>query len=384
MWLRTFFKLLFSIFAVEICVMLFKVVSMEKYIKVSQAAKLIGVSAETLRRWDKLGKFESIRHPINNYRVYPERNVLSLVEELQLEIQYFTHRLLKVEIEPIFQTKFGKLYQIDAIKFLKTLPNESVDLIFADPPYNIKKAEWDTFSSQKQYVEWSMEWIKEAHRVLKKTGSLYVCGFSEILADIKWGASSLFAGCKWLVWFYRNKGNLGNDWGRSHESILHLRKSKEFIFNIDLVRIPYNEHTLKYPDRKQAETSQFANGKKIDYEWSPNPLGAKPKDVFEIPTISNGAWEKTNHSTQKPIELLRKIILSSSNPDSLILDPFGGSGTTYAVAEAYKRKWIGTELEDEYCKIIKNRLSDEIHLKRILSCKDENDSRKRRSILRGE
>lgn len=356
---------------------------MEKYIKVGQAAKMIGVSNETLRRWDKSGKFESVRHPINNYRVYHENSVLSLVEELQLELQYRGSSSLTMEFEPVFKTKYGMLYQNDAIEFLKTVEKESVDLVFADPPYNIKKAEWDTFSSQKEYVEWSMLWIKEVHRVLKKTGSLYICGFSEILADLKWSSSSLFQGCKWLVWFYRNKGNLGSDWGRSHESILHLRKSKDFIFNIDDIRIPYNEHTLKYPARTQADSSQFSNGKKNNYEWIPNPLGAKPKDVLEIPTISNGAWEKTIHPTQKPVELLRKIILSSSNKDSLILDPFGGSGTTFAVAEAYKRKWIGTELDDDYCKLIKNRLSDKSQLERILSCKDEIDSHKRRSKLRG-
>jgi len=357
---------------------------MEKYINIGEAARLIGVSSETLRRWDKSGKFESVRHPINNYRVYPESNVISMVEELQIEFRYANPNLLSINVDPYFQTELGKLYQYDAIEFLKTLDNESIDLIFADPPYNIKKAEWDTFSSQKEYVDWSMEWIKEAHRVLKKKGSLYVCGFSEILADIKWSASSLFQGCKWLVWFYRNKGNLGNDWGRSHESILHFRKGKDFIFNIDEVRIPYNEHTLKYPARKQAQSSQFSNGKKKDYEWTPNPLGAKPKDVFEIPTISNGAWEKTIHKTQKPIELLRKVILSSSNQDSLILDPFGGSGTTYAVAEAYGRKWLGTELGNDYCEVIKNRLSDEEHISRILSRKDEKDSKKRRSKLRGK
>lgn len=357
---------------------------MENYINVGQAAKLIGVSTETLRRWDKSGKFESIRHPINNYRVYSESNVLSLVEELQLELQYGSPNVLSLDIEPFFQSKCGKLFQQDAIEFLKTIENESVDLIFADPPYNIKKAEWDTFSSQKEYVQWSMLWIKESHRVLKKTGSLYICGFSEILADLKWAASSLFQGCKWLVWFYRNKGNLGNDWGRSHESILHFRKSKDYIFNIDEVRISYNNHTLKYPTRKQADSSQFSSGKKKNYEWAPNPLGAKPKDVLEIPTISNGAWEKTIHKTQKPVELLRKIILSSSNHDSLILDPFGGSGTTYAVAEAYERKWIGTELDSDYCTLIKDRLSDENHISRILSGKDEIESQKRRIKLRGK
>jgi len=361
--------------------MLFK--DMEKYLSISQAAEILDVSPETLRRWDNNGKFKSSRHPINNYRVYSEEQVIDLVQELQLEINHRTKLQTTEIIQPYFESNFGKLYNYDAIKYLKQLETNSIGLIFADPPYNINKAEWDTFSSQKEYVDWSMEWISEAHRVLKNTGSLYICGFSEILADIKWAAAHLFKGCKWLVWFYRNKANLGNDWGRSHESILHFRKSKSYIFNIDEIRIPYNEHTLKYPKRTQAETSQYSNGKKKDYTWEPNPLGAKPKDVLEIPTISNGAWEKYPHLTQKPVELLRKIILSSSNPDSTILDPFGGSGTTYAVAEAYNRNWLGTELELEYCNIIKSRLSDDDHISRIANAKDELDSNKRRIKLRG-
>ena len=357
---------------------------MEKYLSVSQAAEMLNVSPETLRRWDNSGKFKSSRHPINNYRVYSENQVLSLVEEMQLEIEYAVKpKPVEISIAPFYETDFGKLFQYDAIKYLKQLETNSIDLIFADPPYNIKKAEWDTFTNQKEYVDWSMEWISEAHRVLKRTGSLYVCGFSEILADIKWAAAHLFKGCKWLIWFYRNKANLGNDWGRSHESILHFRKSKDFIFNIDEVRIPYNEHTLRYPKRSQAETSQYANGKKTDYSWEPNPLGAKPKDVLEIPTISNSAWEKYPHLTQKPVELLRKIILSSSNPDSIILDPFGGSGTTYAVAEAYNRQWLGTELNINFCEIIQKRLSDKEHIQRIATAKDEKEATERRRKLRG-
>ncbi len=356
---------------------------MSKHLTVKQAAEKLNISQETLRRWDKSGKFVSTRHPINNYRVYSEEQVDMLVKELQLEL-YYTKNIddaLSNEI-PYFETKYGKLFQSDSIDFLKGLENESVDLIFADPPYNIKKAQWDIFSSQKEYLDWSMSWIIEAQRVLKRNGSLFICGFSEILADIKYIASPLFKGCKWLVWYYRNKANLGNDWGRSHESILHFRKSNSFIFNIDEVRIPYNEHTTKYPKRTQAESSQYSNGKA--YEWEPNPLGAKPKDVFEIPTISNAAWEKYPHETQKPVELLRKIILSSSNSDSVILDPFGGSGTTYAVAEAYKRKWIGIEKDEIYCKLIQNRLTDNDHINRILTESDEIESQKRRRKLRGE
>ncbi len=358
---------------------------MEKYLRIGEAADALGISKETLRRWDKAGKFNSVRHPINNYRVYSENQVVSFVNEQNASIEYATRSQIDKNsvLSPYFETNLGKLYKKDAIEYLKTLEPNSIDLIFADPPYNIKKAEWDTFSSQKEYVDWSMLWITEAKRVLKDTGSLYICGFSEILADLKWAASPLFKGCKWLVWFYRNKGNLGKDWGRSHESILHFRKSKNYTFNIDEARIPYNEHTLKYPQRKQADTSHFANGKKKNYEWTPNPLGAKPKDVFEIPTISNGSWERTAHKTQKPVELLQKVILSTSNPGDLILDPFGGSGTTYAVAEAYERHWIGTELESEHCEMIKKRMLDQEHINRIRTAKDSENSQKRRVKLRG-
>lgn len=357
--------------------------AMKKYLTISQTAEILNVSAETLRRWDKSGKFQSSRNPINNYRVYSEEQVVTFVKDMQLALSYSPQQDSKEELEPFLSTDYGQLYHFDAIEFLRQLESNSIDLIFADPPYNIKKAVWDKFSSQKEYLDWSLEWISESHRVLKKTGSLFVCGFSEILADIKYTTSHLFKGCKWLVWFYRNKANLGNDWGRSHESIIHLRKSNKYIFNIDEIRIPYNEHTLKYPKRTQADSSQYSNGNKKNYIWEPNPLGAKPKDVLEIPTISNGSWEKYPHQTQKPVELLRKIILSASDNESIIFDPFGGSGTTYAVAEAYNRKWLGTELDINYCMTIKERLNDRVHLNRILSANDEMESKLRRKILRG-
>ncbi|MFV0325954.1 MAG: DNA methyltransferase [Bacteroides xylanisolvens] len=353
---------------------------MDKLYTISQAAKILDVSQETLRRWDRSGKFKTSRHPISNYRVYSDKQIRSLLQEMPLNRSKNTPYILREEIKPFFQTVLGKLYNCDCIDLLKKLDSESVDLIFADPPYNIRKAEWDVFSSQQEYLDWTVDWIKEAQRVLTKKGSLYICGFSEILADIKYVSIPFFKGCRWLIWYYRNKANLGKDWGRSHESILHLRKSNDFIFNIDEVRIPYNEHTVRYPKRTQAKSSQYSNGRK--YEWEPNPLGAKPKDVLEIPTISNGGWEKVAHETQKPVELLRKIILSSSNPDSYILDPFGGSGTTYAVAEAYQRKWIGIEKNLNYCKVIQQRLSNQEYTTRIKSAKDEEESQKRRQKLR--
>jgi len=241
----------------------------------------------------------------------------------------------------------GKLFLGNSIDWLKSLEAETVDLVFADPPYNIKKADWDNFESQEVYIQWSISWIEQAARVLKKTGSLYICGFSEILADVKHPSSKYFESCRWLVWNYRNKANLGNDWGRSHESILHLRKTDEFSLRVDNVRIPYGNHTLKYPVHPQAETSNFGNGKNREH-WTPNPLGAKPKDVIEIPTTCNGMGEKTPHPTQKPEELLRRLVLASSDEGQIVLDPFSGSGTTIVVAEQLGRKWLGCDLNSQY------------------------------------
>lgn len=249
---------------------------------------------------------------------------------------------------PVYQQNANLLYEGDSIEWLKSIPTETVDLIFADPPYNIKKADWDKFESQEKYIDWSVQWISEASRILKKTGTLYICGFSEILADLKHPSMRYFKGCKWIVWYYKNKANLGKDWGRSHESILHLRKSKIFTMNIDDIRIPYGEHTLKYPSHPQAKTSQYGNGGKRKNIWTPHPQGAKPKDIIEVPTTCNGMGEKTPHPTQKPEELLRKLILASSDPNDLIVDPFSGSGTTLVVAEQLGRNWLGCDFSHEY------------------------------------
>lgn len=269
----------------------------------------------------------------------------------------------RLEIQPSskgyrlqFEHPNGCLFQGDAVDWLASLKSESINLIFADPPYNIKKAEWDNFESQEKYIEWSREWIEQAARVLKATGTMYVCGFSEILADIKHPSMKFFKSCRWIVWHYKNKANLGNDWGRAHESLLHLRKTKTVKLNIDDIRIPYGAHTLKYPVHPQAETSQYGTGKKRKDAWIPHPKGAKPQDVIDVPTTCNGMHESTPHPTQKPEELVRKFILASSKQGDIVLDPFSGSGTTLVVAEQLGRKWLGCDLEVDYNELAMNRL----------------------------
>lgn len=259
-------------------------------------------------------------------------------------------------VREIYTHPRGSLFVGDCVEWLASLASASVDLVFADPPYNIKKADWDNFESQEQYIAWSMRWIEQAARVLKPTGTLYVCGFSEVLADLRHPASRFFAGCRWIVWHYKNKANLGSDWGRSHESILHFRKSRQFAFNVDDIRIPYGAHTLRYPLHPQAVSSQYGKQARRDHVWAPHEKGAKCKDVIEIPTTCNGMGEKTPHPTQKPEELLRKLVLASSNPGDLVVDPFSGSGTTSVVAEQLKRRWMGCDLSYEYCTWAMDRL----------------------------
>ncbi len=251
-------------------------------------------------------------------------------------------------------TDRGELWRADVAELLARIPDGTVDLVVTDPPYAIAKAEWDEFESLEAYVDWCDGWLAEIERVLAPHGSAYVCGFSEILADVKARSARRFANCRWLVWYYRNKANLGKDWGRSHESILHLRKPGAKL-DVDAVRIPYNGHTTRYPARVQAVTSQYGGGKRRD-RWEPNPLGAKPRDVIEVPVICNGMAEKTPHATQKPEALIERLILASSATDQLVVDPFVGSGTTAVVAERLERRWLAGDADPRYVGLARERL----------------------------
>ena len=249
----------------------------------------------------------------------------------------------------------GELWHADVFELLARLPDRSVDLVVTDPPYAIAKEAWDEFESLDVYVAWCDRWLAEIARVLAPHGSAYVCGFSEILADVKAKSARRFAACRWLVWYYRNKANLGKDWGRSHESILHLR-GEDARIDVDAVRVPYNGHTTKYPARVQAVNSQYGRGVRRD-RWLPNPLGAKPRDVIEIPVICNGMAEKTPHATQKPEALIEKLIVASSSKGQLVVDPFVGSGTTAVVAARLGRKWLAGDADARYVGLARERIT---------------------------
>ena len=249
----------------------------------------------------------------------------------------------------------GELWHADVMELFGKLADGSVDLVIADPPYAIAKADWDEFESLDAYLAWCDLWLAEVVRVLAPHGSAYVCGFSEILADVKARSARRFTSCRWLIWYYRNKANLGRDWGRSHESILHLRKADARL-DVDAIRIPYNGHTTKYPGRVQAVSSQYGGASARRERWEPNPLGAKPRDVIELPVICNGMAEKTPHATQKPEALIEKLILASSAPGQLVVDPFVGSGTTAVVATRLGRSWLAGDGDPRFVGLTRERL----------------------------
>ena len=272
------------------------------------------------------------------------------------ELPAVVEMLANGESGPFFHSTLGALYCSDATEFLSAIPDETVDAIFVDPPYNIGKAEWDQFKSSSDYLKWVNEWLVQCHRTLKPEGTMYLMGFSEILAHISVMADELFASTRWLIWHYRNKPSLANkDWVRAHEGILHFRKSRSSPFYIDYIREPYNVHTRQYPERGQGKTSQYGNGK--EHVWSPNQKGAKPRDVIDIPAISNGMKESTQHPTQKPEELLRRLLLAVTQSGDIVVDPFGGSGTAYVVCEQLKRQWIGSDTSEDYCELAAVRLA---------------------------
>lgn len=288
---------------------------------------------------------------------------------------------------PFFRTTAGSLAKGDAIEWLGELPAGRARLVVADPPYNIGRAAWDRFATIEQYLDWSVRWVTQARRALAPDGTIYVCGYPEPLARIASVVSPMFHSSRWLVWYYRNKASMIDDWGRSHEAILHLRKDRNMTFHTDAVRVPYNSHTIRYPEHPQAVTSQFGPARNAGAgrpAWRPNPGGARPRDVLEIPTLCNGNAERTGHPTQKPMELIRRLVLASSDQGDLVIDPFGGSGTTYAVCEETGRRWLGCERDEGYCRLIADRLSAPARFRAASASETPRDRARRRARLRGE
>ncbi len=250
----------------------------------------------------------------------------------------------KIIKKPYFQGNNFRLYQEDCLKILEQMSEDSVDMIFADPPYflssgtfsckngkkvSVKKGDWDMSGTVQENFDFHLKWIKAARRVLKPSGtiwisgtyhSIYQCGFAleinefRFLNDVSWFKpnASPNLSCRFFT--------------ASHETLLWAKKEQKakHIFNYDLMK------NGKWPEDKfKKENTQM-------------------RSVWSIPTPKKSEKLNGKHPTQKSLDLLRRIVLASTNEGDLVLDPFNGSATTGIACNMYNRKYIGIELEKEY------------------------------------
>lgn len=256
----------------------------------------------------------------------------------------------------------NKIHNEDCIEGMKKIQSETVDIIICDPPYNIGKDFGNDSDKQKMddYLLWCDKWIAECLRILKPQGTLYIYGFSEILAFIR---TRITCNVRWLIWHYTNKVTPSlNFWQRTHESILCCYKEKP-IFNRDDVREPYTETFLKNAAGKirKPTVGRFSNGDK-ETTYTAHEGGALPRDVIKVPALAGGAGkkERVDHPTQKPLTLCDTLIKASLNKSSetLLVVPFVGSGSECVSAKKNKINFIGFEINGEYIGVANERLNE--------------------------
>ncbi len=250
----------------------------------------------------------------------------------------------------------------------KYIPNESVDLIYIDPPFNSSRnyeVFWgeaqerrsfeDRFGDAQHYLEWMRPRIRELYRILKPTGSFYYHCDWHASHYIKVELDRMFGFDNFkneIIWAYGAGGTSPKHWTRKHDSILFYSKSDKWVFNVDAVREPY--------DSPEKVTHKVIRGKAY---LRKHPLGRVPRDVWYIPTLTNTAKERLGYPTQKPLTLLERIIKASSNEGGVVLDAFCGCGTTLEAAAKNKRNWIGIDFSPTACRVMAQRLESRLGLK---------------------
>lgn len=220
---------------------------------------------------------------------------------------------------------------MDCCDFLKMLPDESIQLICIDPPYNLQLAGWDTYDN---YIEWAAKWLNEAYRVLAKNGNMVIFGGIQF-RDIKSGDlidiihyvrhNTKFKLINTIIWRYKNGMSAHRYFANRHEEIIWLTKSNDYYFDLDSVREPYSEKDLKeaLKDKRLNPQNVFK--------------GKNPTNVWEINRLNGNSKERVGHPTQKPISIITRFVRALSFPGSIVLDFFAGSGTTGRVCLAEGR-----------------------------------------------
>jgi site-specific DNA-methyltransferase (adenine-specific) len=255
-----------------------------------------------------------------------------------------------------------RVHQGDCLDLLARVPTGTVSLAFADPPFNIGY-DYDAYDDRRtadDYLAWSRRWIAEIMRVLRDDGTFWLAIGDEYAAELKVLATrELGLTCRsWVVWYYTFGVNCKQKFSRSHAHLFHFVKDPAaFTFNVDAIRVP-SARELVYGDKRAN-----AAGRLPDDTWILRPQDLPEgfeanSDTWYFPRVCGTFKERSGwHGCQMPEQLLGRIIRACSNPGDLVLDPFGGSGTTLAVAKKLGRSFLGLELSEQYAARIKERLA---------------------------
>jgi site-specific DNA-methyltransferase (adenine-specific) len=257
--------------------------------------------------------------------------------------------------------EFNRLYRDDCLAGLDRIEPDSVDLAFADPPFNIGYA-YDVYNDRRdaeQYLAWTRRWGAAVMRVLKPSGTFWLAIGDEYAAEAKLiFQKELGLTCRnWVVWYYTFGVHCTRKFSRSHAHLFYFVKDpKHFTFNDQAIRVP-SARQLVYADARAD-----ARGRVPDDTWILRPQDlphgfAAATDTWYFPRVCGTFKERAGwHGCQMPEQLLGRIIRACSNPGEAVLDPFAGSGTTLVVAKKLGRKWLGFELSAEYAAQAQARL----------------------------
>ncbi|AQR67017.1 site-specific DNA-methyltransferase [Janthinobacterium sp. LM6] len=243
----------------------------------------------------------------------------------------------------------NRVYCEDALAGLARIPDGSVDLILTDPPYNLGK-DYGNASDQQSvadYLRWTEEWIDAALPKLKANGSLYIFLTWRYSPEIFVMLKQRMAMMNEIIWDRRvpSMGGSVRSFSSVHDTIGFFVKRKDYYFDLDAVRIAYDAATKKARSR-----SIFIGAKWLE-------VGYNPKDLWSVSRLHKEHPERADHPTQKPLEIIERMLKASCPPGGVVLDLFMGSGTTALAAKRCGRDFVGFELNPDYCAIIEQRLA---------------------------
>ena len=242
-----------------------------------------------------------------------------------------------------------QLYNEDYLTSVNNrIPDKSIDLILADPPYGLGKDYGNNSDklNSKDLIDWTINWLTLSIPKLKDNGSLYIFTTWKNSPEIFCFLKQHMMMKNEIIWDRRvpSMGGSTRSYSSVHDTIGFFVMNKDYYFDLDSIRVRYDDETKKQRSRKRFEGQKWLE------------LGCNPKDVWSIARLHKESKERQNHPTQKPLELLDRMILASCPEGGTVLDPFAGSGSTLESAINNNRNVIGFEINSKYCELINNRL----------------------------